>query len=167
MSPSTDGSEWSPYGTRDASRKLGGCVRQRTSGSVRSWGCVSHVHSSHVLSGIRTVVHGDDFMSGGPRHQLKWAGRSPGQTLRVEAHSDGSVQRAAWEKKLQEKFREARRRFVVALPVGASAKKRAEDSQGDAIHLQGRGERIEKALEQGAGEPGNLTFASFSRRIEW
>ena len=36
------------------------------------------------------------------------------------------VLRAAWEKKLQEKLREARRRLVTALPVGASAKKKAE-----------------------------------------
>ena len=27
--------------------------------------------SSHVR-GIRTIVHGDDFKSGGPRHQLEW-----------------------------------------------------------------------------------------------
>ena len=41
--------------------------------------------------------------------------------------------RVAWEKKLQEKLREARRQ------------EKGGDSQGDAIHLEGRGERIEKA----------------------
>ena len=34
--------------------------------------------------------------------------------------------RAAWEEKLQEKLREARRRLAAAVPVGASAKKKTE-----------------------------------------
>ena len=59
------------------------------------------------------------------------------------------VLRAAREKKLQEKSREARRR-----PGGSQRQEKGGDSQGNAIHLEGRGEGIEKAPEQGAGEPG-------------
>ena len=62
--------------------------------------------------------------------------------------------RAAWEEELQEKLREASRRLVAALPVGASAEKKDGDPQGDASQLEGRGGRIQEAPEQGAGEPG-------------
>ena len=162
MSRVRTASEWSPYDTRDAAAKLGGCVRQRTAGtSVRSWGLRVHVHFFSRLSGIRTVVHGDDFMSGGPRHQLQWLEEVPDKTLRVEAHSDGSVHRAAWEKKFaREVFGRPGGRFVVALLVGASAKKRAETLREMQFHLEGRGERIEKALETRSWRAWNLTFAS-------
>ena len=41
--------------------------------------------------GIRVVVHGDDFLSGGPRSQL---GKSLGQALRGETHCDGRVKKS-------------------------------------------------------------------------
>ena len=87
----------------------------------RSWGCVSMFHYTHVFEESGTVVHGDDFMSGGPRHQLKMAGRSS-RTKHFESKHTvmGGVQRGRMgEEVAREVTGGQEMNFVVALPVGS------------------------------------------------
>ena len=58
------------------------------------------------------------------------------------------VLRAAWEKKLQEKLREARRRLVTALPVGVSAKKKAETLREMQSTLRAEEKELRKILNK-------------------
>ena len=74
--------------------------------------------------------------------------------------------RAAWEEKLQEKLREARRRLVAALSVGAQRQEKDGNSQGDASHLSGRGGRVEKALNKVLAIL-ELDLRFLSRRVDW
>ena len=58
------------------------------------------------------------------------------------------VLRAAWEKKLQEKLREARRRFVAGLPVGANAKRKAETFREMQSTLKADDKELRKILNK-------------------
>ena len=74
--------------------------------------------------------------------------------------------RAAWEEKLQEKFREARRRLVAALPVGASAKKKTETLREMQANLKAEEEEFRKLLNKELASL-ELDLRFLSRRIEW
>ena len=70
-----DGSGLSLYGIRDAAAQ----TRRM---------CAPKYCRNTSSRGIRIVVHGDDFMSGGPQALAGMAGKSHGQRLPVEAHRD-------------------------------------------------------------------------------
>ena len=74
--------------------------------------------------------------------------------------------RAAWEEKLQEKLREARRRLVAALPVGASAEKKTETLREMQANLKAEEEEFRKLLNKGLASL-ELDLRFLSRRIEW
>ena len=76
------------------------------------------------------------------------------------------VIRAAWEKKLQEKLREARRRLVAALPVGANAKRKAETLREMQSTLKAEKKELRKILNKDLASL-DLDFCVLSRKIEW
>ena len=51
------------------------------------------------MRGITIVLHGDDFVSAGPTHQLEWLDKVM-DTLCVEAHRDGGIF-SEWEEQPQ------------------------------------------------------------------
>ena len=54
-------------------RQIGRMHTPKYCGNISSTGGVACPCSFFSrVGGVRIVVHGDDFMSGGPRHQLKW-----------------------------------------------------------------------------------------------
>ena len=76
------------------------------------------------------------------------------------------VLRAAWEKKLQEKLREARRRLVAALPVGASAMRKAETLREMQSTLKAEEKELRKILNKELASL-ELDLCVLSRKIEW
>ena len=74
--------------------------------------------------------------------------------------------RVAWEKMLQGKLREARRRFVAALPVGASAKEKTETLREMQSTLKAEEKELRKLLNKELVCL-ELDFCVLSRRIEW
>ena len=73
---------------------------------------------------------------------------------------------AAWDKKLQEMLREARRRLVTALRVGASAKKKAETLREMQSTLRAEEKELRKILNKELASL-ELDLVVLSRKIEW
>ena len=76
------------------------------------------------------------------------------------------VLRAAWGKKLQDELREARRRLVTALPVGASAKKKAVALSEMQSTLTAQEKELRKILNKELASL-ELDLCVLSRKIEW
>ena len=60
------------YGTRDAAANWEDAYAEVLREHLFDRGVACPCSFQSRVRGVRIIVHGDDFISGGPRHQLKW-----------------------------------------------------------------------------------------------
>ena len=85
---------YSMYGTRDAAQNWQAEYSQRLIESVSTGGAASPFVFHHSERGIRTLVHGDDYVSVGHPKQLEWMEKQLKEKYQMKNAATGTRRRA-------------------------------------------------------------------------